>query len=234
MGGGFGGRWSLYDEKYVLSGKGTYNGKAPQSWLQDVRDYLAGRSSDLDLILAWAEAQTSEIATVPNCGMHDFPMFDQIPVEPKELSRQLWAFLGPLIAADPNKVSSFKNVERHNGFEAWRQIAMPINEDKILILQELLPLITNPKAASDINHYDDAVRDWNTNLRLFKEAGGEKPTGDAERLAFTKPLPPDVAAHVTLHMDLPQFKNFEELRKFTDKYVKVMTSLDRQRKGVRS
>ena len=74
---------------------------------------------------------------------------------------------------------------------------MPINEDKILILQELLPLITKPKAASDINHYDDAVRDWNTNRRLFKEAGGEKPTGDAERLAFTKLLLPDVAAHVT-------------------------------------
>ena len=35
-------------------------------------------------------------------------------------------------------------------------------------------------------------------------------------------------------MDLPQYKSFEELRKLTDKYVKVMTSLDRQRKGVKS
>ena len=54
-GGRFGGRWSLYDEKYVLSGKGTYNAKAPQSWLQDLRDYLTGRSIDLDAILTWAE-----------------------------------------------------------------------------------------------------------------------------------------------------------------------------------
>ena len=45
----------MYDEKYVLSGKGTYNAKAPQSWLQDLCDYLAGRSIDLDLILNWAE-----------------------------------------------------------------------------------------------------------------------------------------------------------------------------------
>ena len=58
--------------------------------------------------------------------------------------------------------------------------------------------------------------------------------GDAQRLAFTKLLPPDVAAHVTLHMDIPQYQSFEELRKFTDKSVKVMTALDRQRKGVRS
>ena len=95
-------------------------------------------------------------------------------------------------------------------------------------------MITNPKSASDIHPYDDALRDWNTNLRLFSEAAGQRPTGHAERLAFTKLFPPDVAAHVTLHMDLPQHRKFEELRKFKDKYVKVMTSLDRQRKGVRS
>ena len=53
-------------------------------------------------------------------------------------------------------------------------------------------------------------------MRLFKEAGGQRPTGDAERLAFTKILPPDVAAHVTLHMDFPQYQNFKELRKLTD------------------
>ena len=35
-------------------------------------------------------------------------------------------------------------------------------------------------------------------------------------------------------MDFPQHQSFEELRKFTDKYMKVMTALDRHRKGVRS
>ena len=53
-------------------------------------------------------------------------------------------------------------------------------------------------------------------------------------MAFTKLLPPDFAAHVSLHMGLPEYQNFLELRKLTDKYVKVMTSLDRHRKGVRS
>ena len=130
-------------------------------------------------------------------------MFDQCPVEPKEVSRQLWAFLGPLVANDANKTSTFKNVARHNGLEARRQIALPINEDKILILQELLPLITNLKSVSDIRHYDEAMRDWTTNLRLFKEAGGQRPTGDARSPAFMKLLPADVGAHVTLHMDLP-------------------------------
>ena len=106
----------------------------------------------LDAILNWAETQTSEIDVVPNCGVGEFPMFDKIPVEPKEVSRQLWVFLGPLVANDANKTSTFKNVARHNGFEACRQIAMPINDDKILILQELLPLISNPKSVTDIHH----------------------------------------------------------------------------------
>ena len=72
-----GGRVSLYDEKFVLSGKGVFNAKAPQTWLQDMRDYLAGRSVDLDNVIDWAERQTIEIPMVPNHGAGDFPMFDQ-------------------------------------------------------------------------------------------------------------------------------------------------------------
>ena len=109
------------------------------------------------------------------------------------------------MAADAGKDGAFKDVTRHNGLEAWRQIALPINEDKALILQELLPAITSPKLASDITHYDEAIRDWSANLRLIETAGGHPPTGDAQRPAFTKLLPPDVAAHVSLHTDLPEY-----------------------------
>ena len=61
-------------------------------------------------------------------------------------------------------------------------------------------MISNPWSAVDIYHYDDALRDWNTNLRLFKGAGGQRPADDAEKLGFTKLLPTDVAAHVMLHL----------------------------------
>ena len=60
--GGFGGKWSLYDEKYVLSGKGAHNPKSPQTWLQDLHDYLAGRSPDLDPVLDWAEKHATYIS----------------------------------------------------------------------------------------------------------------------------------------------------------------------------
>ena len=109
---------------------------------------------------------------VPDQRVGDFPMFVHCPAEPREVSRQLWAFLGPLVANDGHKTSTFKKVARHNGLEAWRQIALPINEDKVLILQELLPLITNLRSASNIDHYDDVVRDWTTNLSSSRRPEG--------------------------------------------------------------
>ena len=84
----------------------------------------------------------------------------------RELSRQLWALLGLLVAGVSKNASIYNNVQRH-GLEAWRRIAEPINEDKILILQDLLPAVTNPRAASDIAGYAQALEDWETNLRLF-------------------------------------------------------------------
>ena len=43
---------------------------------QDLRDYFAGRSTDVDAILNWAETQTSEIAGVPSCGVGELPLLD--------------------------------------------------------------------------------------------------------------------------------------------------------------
>ena len=96
---------------------------------------------------------------VPGQSLESFPMLEQCPVEPREISRQLWAVLGSLVAGDAGKDGTFKSATRHNGLEAWRQIALPIHEDRALILQELLPAITNPKPASDINRYEEAIHD---------------------------------------------------------------------------
>ena len=59
--------------------------------------------------------------------------------ELSEVSRQLWAFFGPLIKHDVDLKRRFDNVARHNGVEAWRRIAEPINDDKALRRKELLP-----------------------------------------------------------------------------------------------
>ena len=38
-----------------------------------------------------------------------------------EVSRQLWALLGLLLAGDSAQAGMFANVPRHNGLEAWRR-----------------------------------------------------------------------------------------------------------------
>ena len=83
--GGFGsevrpaGRWAVYDEKIILSGKGGYDLKSPQTWLQSARAYSAGRTEELDAVLDWSEAQTEPIVSEPDRGGGSFSMIHHAP-----------------------------------------------------------------------------------------------------------------------------------------------------------
>ena len=72
------------------------------------------------------------------------------------------AFFGPLVAVDSKSASIYKNVPSHTGLEALRRIAESINEDKLLILQDLLPAATNPRAAVDMAGNASALEAWET------------------------------------------------------------------------
>ena len=55
----------MYDEKYIMMPRLTSNKfdtKSPQTWLQSTRDYIAGRTSELDPLLDWVEAQIEPIS----------------------------------------------------------------------------------------------------------------------------------------------------------------------------
>ena len=134
------GRWVLYDEKYtMLPGLAVnkFDAKSPQSWLQSTRDYIAGRTSEMDPLLDWVEAQVEPItldmlANPPRAS--SVPMLDAASLI--EVSRQLWAMLNPLLSGDADKGTMFANVPRHNGIEAWRRLAEPINEDKAMVRRD--------------------------------------------------------------------------------------------------
>ena len=55
------GKWVLYDEKVHINNKYTFDSKRPEVWLQDVRDYVAGLTRELDQLLLWIETQKDEI-----------------------------------------------------------------------------------------------------------------------------------------------------------------------------
>ena len=70
-------RWYLYDEKFVMSGKGKYDAKRSQEWLQAIRDYVAGRTAELDPLLDWVEKQVEEIPC--SLGQGSAPLVDAAP-----------------------------------------------------------------------------------------------------------------------------------------------------------
>ena len=179
----------------------------------------------MDPLLNWIELQEEPIV-VENLGPHDrVPMVNESP-SLKEVSRQMCALLRPLVA-DTSVASNFANVPRHNGLEAWRQLAEPINEDKELLQKDLLPRVTNPKAAATMDKVSDAVRDWDTDLRLFKKAGGVEPTDHAKRITLIRMLPVEIAAYISMHWEQPEYSTFIALKKFVFKYIKVLQNLKR-------
>ena len=107
-------------------------------------------------------------------------------------------------------------------------MAEPINDDKTLIRKDLLPLITNPRAATTLDGITTALEDWDTNLRLFREAGGSEPNDESKRLTLVQLLPPDVSAYVAMHMELPELSNYTGMKRFAQKYVKILQNLKRR------
>ena len=81
--------------------------------------------------------------------------------------------------------------------------------------------------------FAEALKLWETNIRLFTAAGGKAPEGDAQRIAFIKLLPPSVAAHVTLYADNQEFSEYTALKRFALRYIKIMMGLDAQRATTR-
>ena len=67
------------------------------------------------------------------------------------------------------------------------------------MVKDLLPRVTNPKGASNMEAVDDAVRDWNTDIRLYKKAGGKEPDDQQKRITLIRMLPLEICAYVTMH-----------------------------------
>ena len=55
-------------------------------------------------------------------------MLDSIGVALREVSRQFWVLLGPLVAGDSAVHTVFGNCPKHNGLDAWRRVAEPVSK----------------------------------------------------------------------------------------------------------
>ena len=134
-----------------------YDAKSHGTWMQILGDYVAGRTSEMDGILDWVEAQVKEIGD-PGLNHGQQPMV-HFATGLTGVSKHLWALLGPTLSKDSSMSTVFCNVPRRNGLEAWRKVPEPINDDKTMVRKDLLLLITNPRSASSLDGIRAAFED---------------------------------------------------------------------------
>ena len=221
--------WRMYEEKKLTDDKIMYDKKKPLEWMQDLKDYLAGRTPEMDRVLDWAEKCTSDIDANSLATAQLF--MDQSPGGPcaAEISRQLWALMAPLVKSDEDVKRIFKNAPLHNGLEAWRRVTEPVLEGCELTRKSLQPIVLKPKGARKLEDLATAIEVWAQNERLFREAQGSAPSDAQKRLILIDMLPPDVAPYITLQLDV--HTSYLCLKKFVLNYAKVMKSCKASRSG---
>ena len=152
----------------------NYDSKDPQGWLLKLKDYLSGRTQEVDDYLTFVENQIDTIDNDDNDTWDNMrskvnSMWDQ---EPKEVSRQLWALLAALVQDHPETHLVFRNVARHHGAEAWRRITEPILQGRDLRRKHFQPRVLRPRPAQKVDDIPGALEQWESDYRLFKDSGG--------------------------------------------------------------
>ena len=188
--------WKLYDEKYAQQPHNYFNAKDPQGWLLTLGDYLAGRTNEVDAFLKWVSEQPDELTLKDLYENYEGCMDN----ERSDVSRQLWALLSSLLQDDAEQMLTFRNVERHNGAEAWRRMTEPILEGRDLRKKQYQPRVLRPRPAAKIDDIPGALVQWESDCRLFRESGGQDMEDEQKRLILIEMLPPDIAVYITLHM----------------------------------
>ena len=90
----------------------AYTGRDGSGWLLSLRDYLAGRTAELDRLFDYLEKSGDEaennIGWTLQCASNE------------DVSKQLWALLATLLKGHDDSMRRFRNVPRHNGFRVWQ------------------------------------------------------------------------------------------------------------------
>ena len=214
-------KWKLYDEKYFFQPSSLFTGKDASGWLLGLRDYLSGRTAELDRLFDHIEKQSDEMSNdlgwMLQCASNE------------EVSKQLWALLAALLKDHSESMRRFRNVPRHNGFQAWQTMTAPINEDKAEVRKDLLKLVSIPAPANSVDNLEKALEEWKTTKRLFVEADGALPSAEIMKLAFAAMLPHEVYTYVSLHLDTDEYSTLPKLEKFVLKYAKLLLARKRPR-----
>ena len=208
----------LYEEKVVMQSERRYSEKDANQWKIMTENYFIGRCPDMARFLAWIVEQADEEIDFDDISKLKMGNDIMVNIDVAEASQQLWAFLDINLTGDA--VMPFRNVDRLNGAEAWRRTVMPIISNTACRRKELRNRADNPKPANKFNDFDQALNQWLTDYRLFREYGGEEFSQEKMREMLVNILPTDLATYVTLQSH--SYKTFTGLKGFIKEHIQLL------------
>ena len=179
----------IFETKYGQDPRNQYDGgKTGASWHALTRAYLMSKAPILKHLLRWAEDFKKEKVTLD----HVAALWPYVDEDPRVMNHLLWAFFNINLTGAAREI--FCNVEDFNGLEVWRRVMLKINAKGERRRDELFETIQHPKGTSKFEEVAGMMEEWDTNQRLFIEAGGD-PLRKAEKQRILRKIIPELLAN---------------------------------------
>ena len=193
----------VFEIKYAQDSRNQYDGgKSGTAWHTLTRGYLMSRCPIVKQLLQWAEDFKKETVT----AQHVEALWYYMDEDPSVVNHLLWAFFNVNLTAAAREI--FCNVEDFNGLEVWRRIVLKINHKGERRRDELFDLVQHPKGTDKCEEVAAVMEDWDTNQRVFVEAGGD-PLRDAEKDRILKKIVPGILVNELI---LREFRDWAETK----------------------
>ena len=188
-------------------------------WMEVTRSYLIGRNPVLDPILKWVEAHGEASVKKKKTAKLRDELSLMTDLEPTIASEQMWSFLNMNTTGTQFR-ETFMNVERLNGFEAWRKITEPIRSTSVAMRIAFRKNAWNPAPAKTIQDYAVKLEKWETDYRKYIEVGGERISDEQRRELLIGILPPDLS--VAMMIETHKHGNYHKLKLFMKNHVQLL------------
>ena len=206
--GGSGGK-PIFDEKTAVAPNMQFRPADRLAWIKTTQNYLIGKAPEMTWLLAWAEsAQERTITAQHVAATSSFGhCFD---TEPVRLSHELWTYLN-LALGDGKEKQSFHNVERSNGFEAWRKLVVPTKPRSKARVHLMHRDVHHPPMSKNLQEVMADIDTWEGHLTEFVACGGPPLPEMTKVISAMGILPKDTPTYIKMCL-----KDVEDLESFKD------------------
>ena len=193
-----------------------FNGREKGAyWHKKISFYLASKCPEIVKILKWVEKQDEPITDQTLMLYGDLETDDSMI-----LSRHLWGFLNVSLTDDAWEI--FENIEKGNGFEAWRQVLFDVVKKTRIEKIRLERLVLNPQQCKSNDQVPMALERWAGLYKTYRDHGGEPLNDERRKGAIISLLPEPLQEKIV--WDFDDHKIADSLISWIKTKVRIATS----------